>query len=71
VGSTPRYLRCTMPLYEFKCDKCGGEIELILKVEDRDSCPDCRKCGTKTRRKVSLTSFSLKGGGWASDGYSR
>ena len=31
-----------MPLYEFKCHKCGNLGEFLLKFGEKpDSCPDC------------------------------
>jgi putative FmdB family regulatory protein len=59
-----------MPIYEFKCEKCGEEFETMSKVSDRDSSPECKKCKGPTKRKISKTSFVLSGGGWAKDGYS-
>ena len=62
-----------MPMYEYRCQKCGTEFEKLLRLsecDDPQSCPN-EDCGeAETKRLVSRTSFSLKGGGWASDGYS-
>lgn len=57
-----------MPIYEYRCNKCSKEFELIQKITDEPAskCPDC---GGKIERLVSATSFSLKGGGWYKDGY--
>jgi putative FmdB family regulatory protein len=33
-----------MPLYDFKCNRCGSEEELFLSVEDRSNAT-CLKCG--------------------------
>ena len=61
----------SMPLYEYKCPKCGHEFERLLRVSQRDDKQACPKCDSKeTVKKMSRTSFSLKGGGWAEDGYS-
>jgi putative FmdB family regulatory protein len=58
-----------MPLYEYYCPACNYQIDIIQKVSDRkqDLCPLCKKMELK--RKTSLTSFQLKGGGWYKDGY--
>jgi putative FmdB family regulatory protein len=53
-----------MPIYEYRCDLCGKELERIQKMSDdplRD-CPACEKPGL--RRLVSAAAFRLKGGGW-------
>jgi putative FmdB family regulatory protein len=60
-----------MPLYEYACLKCGQEFEVLKKVSQIEEEQDCPKCSSKdTKKKISRTSFSLKGGGWASEGYS-
>jgi len=33
--------------------------------------PNCEKCEEKMRRKISQSSFALKGGGWYKDGYTK
>ena len=58
-----------MPLFDFKCESCDEVFETIAK---RDEIPECPKCGNKeTQKQISAGSFSLQGGGWASDGYSK
>lgn len=58
-----------MPLYEYKCTHCETNVELRVRSDQRDLqlCPKCKKA---LQRKMSQTTFVLKGGGWASDGYS-
>tara|TARA_R100001198_G_C5026939_1_gene94608 strand:+ start:181 stop:315 length:135 start_codon:yes stop_codon:yes gene_type:complete len=34
-----------------------------------DKWPDCEKCSKQMNKKPALTSFSLKGNGWAKDNY--
>ena len=64
-----------MPMYEYRCPKCGHTVE---KLQGFDAeAPTCEKGCTeektkepvKTKRLISQTSFHLKGGGWAKDGY--
>ena len=53
-----------MPIYEYKCSKCGHQFEIIQRFSDNplESCPEC---GQKSIKKlVSAPSFRLKGGGW-------
>lgn len=60
-----------MPIYEYRCQKCGKELEVMHKVSDPAPamCPECKAEGS-LERLVSRTSFQLKGGGWYSDLYS-
>ena len=62
-----------VPIYEYKCPKCSIQFDRLLRSSERDEpqkCPN-EKCDEKEAKKlVSRTSFTLKGGGWASDGYS-
>lgn len=60
-----------MPLYEFKCPICGDTTEKMQKHSDK--APLCEKpeCAEQVMsRCISPSNFSLKGGGWAKDGYS-
>tara|TARA_Y100001970_G_C13950272_1_gene707890 strand:- start:219 stop:572 length:354 start_codon:yes stop_codon:yes gene_type:complete len=59
-----------MPIYEYRCISCGFEFEEVQKFSDPslDKCPSCGK--NSAERKVSISSFHLKGGGWYKDGYS-
>jgi putative FmdB family regulatory protein len=60
-----------MPIYEYRCQKCGHQLEVMQKVSDPVPDP-CPKCGAAQclERLVSRTSFQLKGGGWYADLYS-
>jgi len=57
-----------MPLYEYDCEKCQKHLEVIQKFSDAplQECPDCK--GTLVKR-LSLTSFQLKGTGWYNTDY--
>jgi len=52
-----------MPIYEYHCEKCGHEFEVLQKHFDVDEVP-CEKCGSTAKRMISNTSFVLKGTGW-------
>ena len=60
-----------MPIYEYKCQKCGHALEVMAKVSD-PSPAKCERCAAENtmERLVSRTNFQLKGGGWYSDLYS-
>lgn len=59
-----------MPIYEYRCQKCGHELEVMQKVDDPapGTCPSCQTENT-LERLMSRSSFHLKGGGWYSDLY--
>ena len=63
----------SVPIYEFKCSACGAVAEVLQRMDA--PAPICRECsqeatgGTRMVKQVSRSSFVLKGGGWAADGY--
>ncbi|MDD5475414.1 MAG: zinc ribbon domain-containing protein [Syntrophales bacterium] len=52
-----------MPIYEYKCEKCGKEFEVFQGISD-PAVTSCRFCKGSVRKQVSLSSFQLKGSGW-------
>jgi len=52
-----------MPIYEYKCRKCGNQFEVFRGVSDPEV-KSCKFCKGKVQKLVSLSSFSLKGSGW-------
>ena len=58
-----------MPIYEWYCPKCGKEQETLQEINDL--APLCIDDNKKMKRKISQSSFQLKGGGWYKDGYSK
>lgn len=53
-----------MPIYEYRCESCGAELEKIQKFSDAPL-TDCPACGKASLKKlVSASSFRLKGTGW-------
>jgi putative FmdB family regulatory protein len=53
-----------MPIYEYRCTRCGHEFETIQKVSDA-LLRDCPACNEATLvKKVTAAGFRLKGGGW-------
>ncbi len=55
-----------MPIYEFKCIRCGYKFEkMYLHIEDAEkNHPRCPKCNGHTKRLISSAGFILKGNGW-------
>ena len=53
-----------MPIYEYQCQSCGHQLEVIQKISD-EPLKDCPECGKpELRKKISAAAFRLKGGGW-------
>ena len=53
-----------MPFYEYRCDTCGHEMEVMQKMSD-PPVAECPACGEPNLRKlISAAGFRLKGGGW-------
>ena len=53
-----------MPIYEYRCERCGHELEKIQKISD-PALTDCPACGQPTLKKqISAAGFRLKGSGW-------
>ena len=53
-----------MPIYEYQCEACGASLEKLQKLSDPalKKCPECGKA--RLKKKISATSFRLKGTGW-------
>jgi hypothetical protein len=59
-----------MPIYEYECTSCGKVFDQRRAVDDRDAPQACPACAAaECRRRISASSFELKGGGWYKDGY--
>ena len=52
-----------MPIYEYKCEKCGKEHEVMQKMTEKPLTV-CESCGGRLKKLISNTSFVLKGSGW-------
>ena len=53
-----------MPIYEYQCQSCGKEMEVLQKISD-EPLLDCPECGQPAlKKKVTAAAFRLKGGGW-------
>ena len=55
-----------MPLYEYKCKKCGDSFELFHRISEDASNLPCPKCGEKGPiKQMSAVSSTNKGNGSA------
>ena len=53
-----------MPIYEFQCQSCGNQVEVLQKMSDAPL-KDCSACGKPDMKKmVSAAAFRLSGSGW-------
>jgi len=52
-----------MPIYEYACDDCGKQCEVVRKFDD-EPLSRCPECGGHMHKLISHTSFILKGTGW-------
>lgn len=59
-----------MPLYEYKCSKCGHRFEKI-EGYDAPARPKCPKCGARAGRLLSSSAIQFKGSGWYVSDYGR
>ncbi|MGV8123762.1 MAG: zinc ribbon domain-containing protein [Candidatus Xenobiia bacterium LiM19] len=58
-----------MPIYEYKCPKCGHREELLVKSSD--SAPvTCSTCGAAGLERIFSSSFSVSSSGRESAGSS-
>ena len=60
-----------MPIYEYQCSGCKHELEAMQRFSDKalTLCPECNQ--ESLHKKVSMSAFQLKGGGWYKDGYGK
>lgn len=59
-----RWLRSSeLPLYEYRCVKCGHRFEKIENVSASER-KKCVKCGNKAERLVAAPAIQFKGSGW-------
>jgi putative FmdB family regulatory protein len=52
-----------LPLYEYKCGKCGHVFEKIENVS-AGTTKKCPKCGAKAERQIAAPAIQFKGSGW-------
>lgn len=56
-----------MPMFEYQCSSCGSVSEFLVGVTADEPDILCQSCGsTKLKKKMSVMSFTVKGGEAAS-----
>ena len=51
-----------MPLYEYRCDRCGEVFEKLRRMSDADDQTECPRCESAGARRI-LSSFATGGCG--------
>ena len=59
-----------MPLYEYRCDRCGEQFEVIQKFADQPLTTH-EKCGGPVHRLLSAPALQFKGSGWYVTDYAK
>lgn len=59
-----------MPIYEYRCENCGRQLEVIQKFSD-SPLETCTSCEGRLTKLISQTSFQFKGAGWYVTDYAR
>ncbi|HYK87692.1 MAG TPA: FmdB family zinc ribbon protein [Acidobacteriota bacterium] len=59
-----------MPIYEYKCAKCGEVFEAFQRINDKPLSL-CKFCKGPVEKLISHSSFQLKGDGWYMTDYAR
>lgn len=62
-----------MPMFDYKCTACGAVTKDVYRKYSSEVPVECSECGavlSDEDKLVGSSSFSLKGMGWAKDGYS-
>jgi putative FmdB family regulatory protein len=60
-----------MPTYEYQCQKCGHQFELLQKMSDKPA-SECPKCKGKVKKLISGgTGLIFKGTGFYSTDYKK
>lgn len=59
-----------MPLYEYRCKKCGHIFEKIQKFSDK-LVKKCPECGGVVEQTISAPAVQFKGSGWYVTDYAK
>jgi len=59
-----------MPIYEYRCEKCGKVFEVLQRFSD-DPVKIHEDCGGEVEKLISHSAFQLKGSGWYQTDYAK
>ncbi|HJZ98010.1 MAG TPA: FmdB family zinc ribbon protein [Candidatus Solibacter sp.] len=59
-----------MPLYEYRCNKCGDVFEVMQKFSD-EPVREHEACGGEVERLLSAPALQFKGSGWYVTDYAK
>jgi putative FmdB family regulatory protein len=59
-----------MPLYQYKCEKCGNLFEVMQKFSD-EPVKTHENCGGSVHRLLSAPALLFKGSGWYVNDYAK
>lgn len=59
-----------MPIYEYQCESCGHEFEVMQKFSDAPV-QECQHCHGEVKKLISQSTFHLKGTGWYATDYAK
>jgi putative FmdB family regulatory protein len=59
-----------MPIYEYRCKKCGSHFEKRQSVSE-DPLKVCEHCEGELEKQWSLSGFAFKGEGWYVTDYAK
>ena len=59
-----------MPLYEYRCKKCGKVLEKLQRLSAKPLTVH-ESCGGALERLVSTSAFQFKGSGWYATDYAK
>lgn len=64
-----------MPTYSYECRSCGTTKDIVRGIKEDEVKPKCENCfelgNPEMQRVITPTTFILKGGCWAKDGYKK
>jgi putative FmdB family regulatory protein len=59
-----------MPIYEYRCEKCGKVFEVLQRFSDAPL-KIHEDCGGEVEKLISHSAFQLKGSGWYQTDYAK
>ena len=59
-----------MPIYEYKCKKCGSHFEKRQSISE-EPLRECEHCDGELEKQWSLSGFAFKGEGWYVTDYAK